>query len=817
MPLRLILFVLSLIAFLSASIGGGVYYRSIKQTAIKKAEQSAIDQVSAIQKNLSFFLSENIRPARAMAGIDVFRKALERRTERRTRAANAMLDHFQTALGAEVCYLIDQTGTTIASSNRHDPDSFVGENFSFRPYVRLALAGRASTYLALGTTSGRRGVYSSHPVKIKNSMETGGLVVIKASIERIENQFHLENSESMLVTSPRGVVFIATQDEWLYGALGRLSDADAAYITASKQFGPGPWPPIGMTLGPDGRAWNDNGDRFLFQQKELENFPGWHVVYLQHLSVISKQMSGPLIHVTKEIIFALCFLVGVGVAFLYAKANTEIRRREDAETALRESEERYRSIYNNAPAMLHSVNPQGCLVRVSDHWLRMLGYEREAVIGRKLSDFLTQESAKYMESTVMPQFFKIGSCHDVPYRFVKKNGEVIDTLLSAVGELDAKGQIIRSLAVSVDVTDRLRAEDELKKAKEALSSYSRELEKQVRIRTKEIASILKYTPDVVYIKDMEGRYLTVNRRFQELFAKDAEDVRGMTADQFMAPSLARQFQETDVQVLLKKGEVRAEHQIPHPDEIHTYLSVKFPIWDDAGQISGVGGISTDITKVKKAQDRLRRLSGSIMENQERERRAIARELHDELGQMLTALRMEAVWIKNRLKDADPKVAARASDLCQLIDATINDVRSIAIRLRPGILDDLGLVDALEWFTADFEKRTSVTCVFEHRNVIPVEGAVATAAYRIAQEALTNVARHARAKNVEVGLTTDDGVLRLTVKDDGRGFDMDAVSEADGLGLTGMRERAALAGGQLSVHSAPGQGVRVVFELTFKTK
>lgn len=812
MRLRLILLVLSLIAFMSASIGGLLYYRSLKQTAIKEAKQGSIDRVETIQKNLSFFLSENIRPARAMAGIEAFKLVLDRRTERRMRAANAMLDHFKAALGVEVCYLIDRNGTTIASSNRDAPDSFVGENFHFRPYVRLALAGRASTYLALGTTSGRRGVYSSHPVTVKNRAEPGGLVVVKAAIQRIENQFHLEDSEAMLVVSPRGVVFISSRDQWLYGTLGPLSEADADYIAASRQFGPGPWQPIGLTLKPDGRAVDNGGDRYLFHRRELENFPGWQAIYLQDLSVISNQMSAPLINITKEIVFALCLLVGVGVAFLYSKANIEIRRREDAEAALRESEERYRSIYHNAPAMLHSVNPEGRLVRVSDHWLRMLEYGREEVIGRPLADFLSRESARYMAGTVMPGFLKAGVCHDVPYRYVKKNGDTVDTLLSAVAERDAAGRIVRSLAVSVDVTERRRAEEDLKKAKEALSRYSRELERQVRIRTEEIASILKYTPDVVYIKDVAGRYLTVNRRFEELFVHDGGDVRGKTADQFMDPSLARQFQESDERVLAEKTSVRVENQIPLPDGRHTYLSVKFPIWDDAGQITGVGGISTDITAVKKAQEQLRRLSGSIMADQEQERRAIARELHDELGQMLTALRMEAVWIRNRLREADPNVAARAADLCGLIDKTIGDVRSIAIRLRPGILDDLGLVDALEWYANDFEKRTGITCIYEHRAAASVDAAVATTAYRIAQEALTNVARHADARNVTVALKADNGRLDLTVTDDGRGFDPDAISENEGLGLAGMRERAALVGGTLAVRSMPGEGVQVVFEM-----
>ena len=133
------------------------------------------------------------------------------------------------------------------------------------------------------------------------------------------------------------------------------------------------------------------------------------------------------------------------------------------------------------------------------------------------------------------------------------------------------------------------------------------------------------------------------------------------------------------------------------------MLVKFPVYDEAGVVNGGCGISTDITAVKKAQDQLRRLSGRIMANQEKERAAIARGLHDELGQVLTALRMDAVWMQERLKEREPGIAERALTMCSLIDKTIKDVRSIATRLRPGVLDDLGLVDALE----------SLLCVRHH--------------------------------------------------------------------------------------------------------
>ena len=201
-----------------------------------------------------------------------------------------------------------------------------------------------------------------------------------------------------------------------------------------------------------------------------------------------------------------------------------------------------------------------------------------------------------------------------------------------------------------------------------------------------------------------------------------------------------------------------------------------------------------------------------MEGQEKERSAIARELHDELGQVLTALRMDTVWIMERLKDMDHNLSRRALSMCRLIDDTIEAVRSMALRLRPGVLDTLGLVDALEWFTTDFERRTEITCVFEHRGVPDISDTLATATYRITQEALTNVARHAGASHVTVTLKCRNGSLHLAVDDNGSGFSLDALSEFEGLGVPGMRERAGLVGGTFEVQSRPDRGTRVYFKV-----
>jgi len=145
----------------------------------------------------------------------------------------------------------------------------------------------------------------------------------------------------------------------------------------------------------------------------------------------------------------------------------DISERKQAEEALRESEERFRSLYEHTPVMLHSIDSRGRLISVSNYWLEKLGYKRSEVIGRKSIEFLTEESRRYAKEVMMPKFFQRGSCSEVPYQFICKNGTIIDVLLSAITEQDKSGQIVRSLAVLVDVTERKQAEKALQQAKEA--------------------------------------------------------------------------------------------------------------------------------------------------------------------------------------------------------------------------------------------------------------------------------------------------------------------------------------------------------------
>jgi C4-dicarboxylate-specific signal transduction histidine kinase len=158
MKLRLILLILSLMAFVFASVGGYFYYTSFKEAAFREAESKTIIRLERINKNLSHLLSAYDKPVRILSGMQQLQEMLRNAGPETLTAANRILDHFKNSLQADVCYLMDNRGNTVASSNRNDPDSFVGQNFSFRPYFQMAIMGQAASYLALGTTSEKRGI-----------------------------------------------------------------------------------------------------------------------------------------------------------------------------------------------------------------------------------------------------------------------------------------------------------------------------------------------------------------------------------------------------------------------------------------------------------------------------------------------------------------------------------------------------------------------------------------------------------------------------------------------------------------------------------
>jgi len=323
--------------------------------------------------------------------------------------------------------------------------------------------------------------------------------------------------------------------------------------------------------------------------------------------------------------------------------------------------------------------------------------------------------------------------------------------------------------------------------------------------------------------DAVGRFLEVNDRFCEIVGYSRDRLIGGDFQQITHPddldadlaNVARLLADQASSYVMEKRYVRPDGAI-----VWVTLHVGL-VRDGEGRPASFVSVVNDITDTKRAERmlteysvRLESLSRRLLSVQEEERRALARELHDQVGQQLAALKLNL----ERLRTAHPELAteARLVDSIEITDRTINQIGDTSLDLRPSMLDDLGLAAALHWYARRQQARSGCTIVIGGKVEERLPGHVETAAFRIVQEAVNNAIRHGHADRVSVELVSDAVSLTVTITDQGRGFDPETVAALDGerssLGLLGMRERAELLGGEFQLRAAVGQGVAIVARL-----
>jgi PAS domain S-box-containing protein len=337
-----------------------------------------------------------------------------------------------------------------------------------------------------------------------------------------------------------------------------------------------------------------------------------------------------------------------------------------------------------------------------------------------------------------------------------------------------------------------------------------------------LASIVDSAMDAIITVDEAQNIVLFNRAAEMVFGARREDALGTTLDRFL-PARFRAGHHAHVEAFGRTGATGRRMGDNTTLWALRADGSEFPIEASISQAVEDGKrfytvILRDITRRKHAEDalhaqqkELRELSARVLEAREDEKTRIARELHDELGQMLTALKMDLAWLSERLPAGDAALAGRAAEMRGLLEDTVGATRRISADLRPLMLDDLGLAEAADWLVRDFARRSGVAC--EMRMAAPealqaVPKNLATALYRAVQESLTNIARHSGARRAWVMFAVENGGLQVEVEDDGRGISGEDLRKARSLGLKGMRERFAYFGGSLDISSPARGGTRV---------
>lgn len=324
-----------------------------------------------------------------------------------------------------------------------------------------------------------------------------------------------------------------------------------------------------------------------------------------------------------------------------------------------------------------------------------------------------------------------------------------------------------------------------------------------------LRSFVDNSTTCIYVKDAAGRYLLINRQYELIFHVARANFVGRTDYDVFPSDIAHALRENDLEVMQRNEPVEFEESVPQDDGSHTYISIKFPLRDESGQAEGVCGISTDITQRLEAERQLRRLAQQLVTVREEERQRLSFRIHDEICQELTGI---AFMLAATARKLGPEAGERVPELERAgtqLAHVIDHLRSVARGLHPVVLRDLGLAESLRTLAHTMSTPRLTIDVDVPAALPDVSTDLALGVYRIAQEAVLNAVRHADTHAVRVALVAVDGVLRLVVGDDGRGFDPRGVAGRS-LGLLGMEQRAIAVGGMLHVDAAPGRGTRITF-------
>jgi PAS domain S-box-containing protein len=474
----------------------------------------------------------------------------------------------------------------------------------------------------------------------------------------------------------------------------------------------------------------------------------------------------------------------------------DITERKRSEEILQESEELFRNTFDLSPVGAVIVRLDRRFVRCNTTFCRFLGYTEGELIGKTFLE-VTHAEDRHIGLEELKQLVD----RDIDQarfqkRYLRKDGQVVWGEITIRLVSDQAGQPLFFLPVIQDITQRKLAEEQL------------EL----------LGKIFDQTSDRVVITDMDTTIRFVNQAQCRAVKRQRDELIGKKPDVLGDDPQRGATQQQLLDATLAHGKWRGEVISIAADGAETIVDLRtFVVRDASGKALALAGIGTDITAKKMAetelnqsQEKLRELYHQLQNAREKERLRISREIHDELGQNITAMKIDLAWLRKTIDPSLTPLHDKLDSMSAITEATLATVRRVSSELRPGILDALGLAAAVEWMVKDFQARSDIQC---HLCIKPEEieasPNLSVDVFRILQEALTNILRHAQASSVAVSLMQMENMIELRVDDNGIGISLEKISQTDSLGHLGIRERLRPYGGVLRISGAPGKGTSVI--------
>jgi PAS domain S-box-containing protein len=889
-------------------IGGWFITQYFDNDAREDQREDYKQHAKMLQQAILYKMEETDRLVRIVTDAPAMFPALIKAPLQETQQVNAVLDLCSQALPGAICYLMDLQGLTIASSNRGQPESFVGKSYAFRPYFQEALQGSPRGYWALGVTSKKMGYYSSLPVRDKDSRIVG-VAVIKRPIEEITS-IKPEYSISLIV-DPHGIVVMANQADLILKSLLPLSLKAKQELLSSRQFGQGPFAPI-LTKEPmDGGECQLKGKRLIVMRQELP-WEGWSVVLMGpmwpviearllgisltllvclvlvgSLSIVAMTIESAGRATTSERLYrtlvegarncislfdqegrflavndnglealglqkanllgqrftwiwpescqdrvdqainqvllghqtsfeapyvspdgcVLTFQVDLNPVFErdrsvqgFVGIANDISERKRAEEALLESEKRFSDVAENSQEWVWEVDAEGKYIYASPIVEKLLGYKPGEILDKHFYDLFIPEDRNQLKEMALAIFAEKKSFREFTKRNLHKDGRIVYLSTSGVPILDKTRNLLGYRGADTDITERKKAENAL-------------LESEERFR-----QLFENVADILILHD-KGSIIDVNQQAclslgytrEELLEMTIFDIEVGFSKKYL---LERWEKERNTSGVIEvNGIYRRQDGSNFPAE--TRVS-QFPY--RGKNLRLVAGRDISVRKqaeeeLRVSEDALRRsresyrnLAGYLLTAHEAERKRLGRELHDDLTQRLAALAIEAERLEQQGKTQPAAISPNLRAIREKLAELSMDTHALSRRLHPSVLEDLGLADAIASECRAFVQREGIKVSTRTEGLSEIISPdVGLCIYRIVQEGLRNITKHARASEVFISITGQDGNLHLSIQDNGIGFDLSQVKKKGGLGLASMQERAYIIGGNFSVKSQPGQG------------